>query len=413
MKTLTIRGAALVLALLIGALMLTACGGNAADGYSVTVKDALGHPYTSGIVVRFMQDGTQVAMQPVDENGVATKKLDSGEYTIELSFTDSEAVYHYDTDVTVSDKTPSVDVIMAKTVSGTPEVLYVESNEYDAYALETGCTYVELEAGTRRYFLFAPTTAGTYEFSVPSSADVQISYHGAPHFVQQNNLAEMVDGKFTVSVSAGMIGTDGSGTTVYVLAVETDNADVTDAVIAIDRIGDPQKTIEDEPWTIYQKTVELTPYTLPQGAKLAEFDLEASTDTYKLVFNDADGFYHLNKADGPLVLVRLAEDSDYIASFATMLDRSGVSKYFYDENDEFVKRESYSECLLEYIEYVDEVEGVYPLTKDLEYIIKQRGDYAGWWDIDGTGYIFKDLNGNNDPAINAELAWLLMCCYVE
>ena len=96
-----------------------------------------------------------------------------------------------------------------------------------------------------------------------------------------------------------------------------------------------------------------------------------------------------------------------------MLDRSGVTKYFFDENDEFVKKESYSECLLEYIEYVDEAEGVYPLTEDLKYIIQQRGGYVGWWDIESSGYIFKDAAGNNDATINAEIAWLLMCCYID
>ena len=69
--------------------------------------------------------------------------------------------------------------------------------------------------------------------------------------------------------------------------------------------------------------------------------------------------------------------------------------------------------MLEYIEYVDENVGVYPLTEDLKYIIQQRGDYAGWWNIDGQGYIFKDMNGNNDSSINEDIAWLLMCCYIE
>ena len=207
-----------------------------------------------------------------------------------------------------------------------------------------------------------------------------------------------------------MIGTGDGGTSVYVIGV--DNASE-GCVIGIQRTGDPEKTIEDEPWTVYQATASLSKYSLPAGAKLGEFDLTAATDTYKMVLNEQDGFYHLKDANGPLVLVRLAEDCDYIACFKTMLDRSGVSKYFFDENESFVKKESYSECLLEYIKYVDEAEGVYPLTEDLKYIIQQRGDYVGWWDIEGSGYIFKDVNGNNDPEINAEIARLLMCCYLE
>ena len=146
---------------------------------------------------------------------------------------------------------------------------------------------------------------------------------------------------------------------------------------------------------------------------MKEFDLTAKTDAYTLVLNEDDGFYHLGDKNGPLVLMRLAEDCDYIACFETILDRSGVSRYFYDENGNFTEKVSYSECLLEYIEYVDAVEGVYPLTEDLKHIVTQRGEYVGWWNTESNGYLFKDANGYNDLTINTELAWLLMCCYME
>jgi hypothetical protein len=96
-----------------------------------------------------------------------------------------------------------------------------------------------------------------------------------------------------------------------------------------------------------------------------------------------------------------------------MLERSGVSKYFYDENGNFVKKESYSECLTEYLDYVDLDEGVYPMTEDLKYIIQQRGEYVGWWNPESSSYIFKDINGLNLTDINNEIAWLLMSCYIE
>ncbi len=409
MKRITKKLAAVLLTVAVSmTLLLTGCGGD--KEYTVAVKDALGDPYTTGVVVRFMQDGQQVAMQACDENGVATKTLPKGEYAVELSFTDSEAEYHYDPALTVTAKNRTVEAILAKTVSGEPQVLYVGGNEFDAYAVTTGCTYVKTEASKRTYVLFTPTQAGTYEFSVAEGTEAVIGYYGAPHFVQEVSNVEAVDGKISVSVSASMIGTGTGGTSVYVIGVDNKSEG---CVIGIQRTGDPQKTIEDEPWTVYKTTATLSEYRLPAGAQIAEFDLTAATDTYKIVLNEQDGYYHLNDANGPLVLARLAEDCEYIACFATMLDRSGVTKYFFDENDNFVKKESYSECLLEYIEYVDETEGVYPLTEDLKYIIQQRGEYVGWWDIDGNGYMFKDANGNNDPSINAEIAWLLMCCYLE
>ena len=69
--------------------------------------------------------------------------------------------------------------------------------------------------------------------------------------------------------------------------------------------------------------------------------------------------------------------------------------------------------MLEYIEYADEDNGVYPLTEDLKYIIQQRGDYVNWWNPESAGYMFKDESGVNLTNINNEIAWLFMCCYAE
>ena len=401
-----------VLAVIITASMLTllnGCGGE--KTYKVTVKDALGNPYKSGIIVQFMQGSKQVAMQACDENGVAEKKLASGDYTVALNFTDKDKEYYYD-EVRLTSKNNEKDVILAYKPTSKPQTLYVQSDEKDAYNLETGCTYVKLEKKTRSYFLFIPKTAGNYEFSIVDDSNTNIGYYGAPHFVQENSAAEVKDNAFTISVSASMIGSGDSGTATFVIGVDSLDNDTKNCVIGINRLGDALKTIEDEPWVVYEAKCEMKEYTLPAGASLKEFDLKAATDKYKLVFNESDGYYHLDSKTGPLVLVRLAEDCEYIACFKTMLDRSGVVKYFFDKDKKLEKKESYSECLLEYIKLVDENEGVYPLNKDLEYIIKQRGEYVGWWDAEHSGYIFKEADGNIIPGINSEIAWLLMCCYI-
>lgn len=390
---------------------LTGCSGE--KKYTVSVKDALGNPYTTGVIVQFLQDGKQVAIQPCDGEGVATKKIAKGEYTVAIMSTDENISFYYEEDLKLTEKDRELEVVAAYKTSGEPTVLYVGSDECDAYNLSTGCTYVELNAEGRNYFLFTPTEAGNYEFSIADDANVEIGHYGAPHFVQGVNAAEVVKNKFSISVRADMIGTGDTGTNVYVLGVDSKDEKTTNCVIGIERLGDAVKTLADEPWIIYEKTSELKAYTLPAGAQIQEFDLTKSEKDYKLVYNEKDGFYHLKSENGPLVLVRLAEDCDYIACFKTILDRSGVNKYFFDKDGEFEKKEDYSQCLLEYIEYVDENEGVYPLTKDLKYIIQQRGDYVGWWDIESNGYIFKDADGNNDPSINSEIAWLMMCCYIE
>lgn len=400
---------------MLSALLLVGCNNEDTStvmkDYKVTVKDNAGNAYKNGIVVRFLKNGEQVALQPCDENGVAVKSLTAGDYTVELAFTEDEKGYYYEKNIALSAEKNEAEVILSKRITSAAQKLYSGGDEFDVYDLSLGCTYVELAADYRNYFLFTPTEAGNYSFSIVGESNAVIGYYGAPHYVQSESVAEVKDNMFTVSVSASMIGSGDTGTATYVIGVDANGAQ--SCVIGIQRIGDPIKTLEDEPWTIYQKTHELEAYQLPDGYTIKEFDLTASSDTYNLVLNSEDGFYHLGSENGPLVLVRLTEDCDYIACFKTILDRSGVSKYFFDENGEFVKKESYSECLLEYIEYADEAEGVYPLTEDLKYIIQQRGDYVGWWNPESAGYLFKDENGYALPDINNEIAWLLMCCYTE
>ena len=387
-------------------VLLTACG---TPAYTVRVVDALGNPYTSGVVVKFMKGDQPMGMQVVNENGEAKKELEAGEYTVDLTFTDEETAYYYDVkDLVLTNPKDVYEIQLSKAVSGEASTLTVDMAEYTAYPIATGCTYVTLKAGQRNYFLFAPTTAGAYEFSLPGS-DAVLGYYGAPHYVQSENMAESEDGKFSVSIKASMISTDGAGTTTLVLGV--DAGDNEDCIISVRRTGEPERTIEDEPWIIYDNTVELKEYALPAGATLGEFDLKA--EDYALVLNEEDGFYHLNTADGPLVLMRLGKRSEYLDDFKTILDRSGVVKYFFDEEGTFVKKESYSECLLEYIEYMDEENGVYPLTEDLKYIVQQRGDHSGWFDPENASYLFKNAAGEKIAGLNPDNLWLFMCCYIN
>lgn len=411
-----------IIALLLAAVMvlsLAACGGSGeapaapaanASGeitYTVSVADASGNPYTSGVIVRFLKDGEQAAMQPVDASGAATKALPAGEYAVELMFTGDESEYHYDKDgLVLTAEAPQLAVVLNYTMRAEPVPLSAQGKETQAYPVSDGSTYVDLVPGERNYFLYTPTQAGTFAFSSDTETAV-IGYYGAPHFVQEFSAAEVADNTFTQSIRATMIGEGGGA--VIVIGIDAD-ASTDHCVLTIQRTGDPEWSVEDEPWQVYEPTVELKPYTLGAGT-LQEFDLTASTGTYNLVL-DGNGFYHLDSENGPLVLVRLTQDPKYLPCFKNILDRSGVSRYFYDENGEFSHKETYDQCLLAYIECADEASGTYPLTEDLKYIIQQRGEYVGWWDLSGHSYLFVDENQVPLDGINHELAWLFMCCYI-
>lgn len=409
---------ALCVMLLCVTMLLGACGGEQASStpvsgdaeYRVKVVDGSGNPYTSGVIVQFMKDGEKVALQTIDENGVAAKTMERGDYTVELMFTGNAEDYYYDnTGLNLTAETTELEVVLAMTVGGEAQMLFVDGAEYEAYKVAEGSSHVSLTAGERSYFLFTPTIAGTYEFSV-SDATAQLGYYGAPHFVQTVNAAEVVDGAFTVSVKASMIGTGDSGTTVLVIGIDAGESD--NCVLTIERIGEPQWDVTDEPWTVYQPTVEVSAYKLPAGAQLTNFDIKASTDAYNLVLNENDGFYHLDSADGPLVLMYLGKDVQYLDCFKTILEHTGVNRYFFDENGEFIRKENYVDCLMQYIACMDEDNGVYPLTEDLKYIVQMEGEDSGWFDPNGALYLFVDDNGNFVDGINNEISWLFMCCYI-
>ena len=412
MKTMK-RITALVLSMLLCCMALWACGGEAdsADAaYKVCIKDAMGTPYTSGVVVKFMQNGVQAGMQVVNGEGVAEKTLPKGDYTLELQFTDSEVTYvHNAAQQKLSATQTEAEVTVSRGLGAESQTLYVVDRDYEAFYLDAGCTAITLNAEKMSYFLFAPKEAGNYEFSLIGS-DAAIGYYGAPHFVQSQNAAELKDNTFTISVRKDMIGTSNTGTTVLVLGVAAGEGE---AIFSIQRIGDPIKTVEDEPWTPYEITGPMTAYTHDAKVKLTEIDLKA--ESFTIVLGE-DGYYHKDTADGPLVLFRLGKNSggsQYLDDFQTILEHSGVTRYFYDESGNFVKKEKYDDCLAKYFEIMDEESGLYPLTEDLKYIIQNRGEYSGWFEPSNSLYVFKDENGNPIPGINPEISWLFMCCVAE
>lgn len=432
MKMKNILALVLVLAM---ALALVACGGGddttagtdstapnestpANVTYRVKLVDALGNPYNENIVVKFMRGGEQVAMQNVNDEGVASKELEPGDYDIELLFTDG-AAYHYDSDnLKVSASAPELEIEMAGLVGEGFEYLFADEKDHNAPYISTGCTYVELTPGVRNYFVFTPTQSGIYEITV-HHAEGTVGYYGGTFFVLAENAGE-VTGEQSVSVEVkdSSIGSGEGGTAQLVIGVDA-GASTENCVLTIARIGEYVLPPEEMPWTVFESTFTPSKYTVPAGTVLQDFDLTAS---HALVFNESDGFYHLGSADGPVVLVRLHAALAYGGSLGDILANANVGAYFYDENGAFLHKELYNDCLLQYLGtlnkgmgtysysdgMMDETYGVYPLTKDLEYIIKTYGDRCGWWEIGNSNYLFAAV-----PGLNVESAWLFMCCYAE
>lgn len=410
MKMKAIKALTLALLMVLSLAAFTACGGGGEEtlsadaAYKVSIVDAVGTPLGEGIVVKFMQNGQQAGMQVVNENGVAEKTMPRGDYTVELQFTNNEVTYIYDnSDMSLSAEKTELQLVMSQALGEETQELSVGT----AYYISGGCTNITLDAENRTYYIFTPRAVGKYEVSLVGS-DAPIGYYGGSiHYIWDHSAVEVVDNKFTVDVKESQL-----GGAIMIIGVDAGQGD---AILSVQNIGDPDWSVEDEPWTYYQATCAIEPYTLPAGATLNKFDLKATTDTYKLVLNENDGCYHIGSADGALVVVQLGNTSaetDYLPPFETILEKQGLRRYFYDDNGDFVKKEEYSECVLKYIENADEATGVYPLNADLMYIIQQQGAQSGWFDENSAGYLFLDTDGNKIIGINNEISWLFMCRYL-
>lgn len=415
--------------LLVFSLMLSGCNSDknpdptqSADAaYKVTVVDGLGNVYTEKLIVKFMQGGKQVAMGAVNAQGTFEKVLPRGEYDVQIASTNSDRECHFLATKLTEDKTEA-QVVMAYAPTEfnsirANSVSTGEDTNYDAAIVSAGSSYIELEAEDRAYALFAPTQAGTYEFSV-SNDEAIVGYYGATHFVQSNNLAEMDGNKFTLSITADMIGSGNTGTSVLVIGLDAKDG-VEGCILNIERIGDPAWTVEQEPWNNYVPKNPIKDFKLDSGVKLVPFDVTASTDTYKLVLNESDGTYHLGTADGPKVYVQVGNavygicmkdmvgEIVYDADGVLIATGTAPFRYMRDNGKDDFFKEDYTDMMRQVVTAADKATGVYPLTEDLFYVLPMGIDNKGWCREGTVNYLFNGVD------VNTEIGWMFMLCYAE
>lgn len=370
----------------------------AAEGidYTVNVVDYFGNPMT-GVSVTFRQEGTVVGMAEVDASGKAVVQLVPGEYTFTVSdcYVDSAKAV-------LSEKVPTATITAVAKISGE----HTLKQDYDLYHVGTGATYTQLtttvvngEDIVDNFFLFLPDRSGTYKFTTTDPSAV-ISYWSTTTYIYSTIPDSYADNSFTISVKDDLI-ENGVGFVVGVTGAS-------ECVLVITRIGDAEKTIEDYPWSTDWQIGDTPskPYKASASGTLTYVDITAATSAYTLVYNETDGYYHLNSASGPVVMVRLDLKAPYL-SFQDMVDNTGVKRYFYGDSGEFLKKEDYTAYMIACVENMDSTYGTYPLTKDLKYILEGYGASVGWYDIDSKGYIFGSVE------VNEEIAWMFACCYFK
>lgn len=387
--------------------------------YSVTVKDRAGYPVTNAIVY-FQKGGTTVALKSVDGTGVASVKLEAGEYTAVVELQNAVAVsYDAASAALTATKTSTVITVIAQ--SDSSDV----GSEYfgDFYPVYAGSTEVQLDTAERNYvassneisltngwlFVFEPTQAGNYEITVSDSV---LTLWNGNSFTGLYAGDTTAAGPVKIVVQSSQFNND--NVPQYFMSVAAKDG-VDEVVITVSRVGDVAGEL---PETVYSPKKAPSAFTLSGAVPTAAVDL---TQNHTVVYNETDGYYHLDSATGPVLYVQLKENifvSNVVnqVNFAQMLGVGSVTggsafKGYVYEGNTAVAKEDYTTAMITFINCAD-ASGVYPLTEDLMYMIDNGGAYKGWWDADGMGYLFVDSNGNPVPGIISENGWMFALRYV-
>lgn len=383
--------------------------------YTVKAVDAFGNPLEVSVIVEMFKDGESLGEMPI-RKGSAIFRQEAGEYTFEVK--PMEGKFYYDKSACVlNDEITEMTVTLYNYASdeNKQEIWIYEENildhiPYEAVQVSEGGAYVTIDRPEMTYFIFTPTRGGIYRFSYEASKKVTLGYFGSPHNVLVNCPVEVENGQFELEVkNEGVnIGNPG-GTTQLVIGIRSFVVD--GCVLKIERIGDAQVEL---PWTDVSADKNAIKTDNYINSEFVDFDIEDSG--LSVVYNENDGYYHLNTADGPIIYIRITsaviesqteEETiyKYLPSFITMCETGRLGKVFYDEDGKIVLKESYNEMFYDYVELCG-TKGLYPLNEQLASAIKNLGEQNGWFDVNGN-HIF----GENIADVVIENAWLFACVY--
>lgn len=360
--------------------------------YTVTLLDGKGNPL-GGLTVEFYSGDKAVAKQVGDKKGVSRVTLDRGTYTIKVSGTK----WRYDEKAAVVSVNKANVTLILATDLDTAKTVSITDPLTDKLIkipyLTEGAAYVTLKAGERSYFAFEPARDGTFRLS-SSNTYAKIGHFGTDMFVYTDNVAEISGNAFNISVNENQLGN------VFVVGIDAaTNCDA--AVVQIIRIGDPAWSIEDEPTVEYKGSGTPKPITAPSG--LVDLDIKSSAE-HHLVFNEKDGYYHLDSVGGPVVYVHLDHPAASIVGLLT--EFGNMTAYIYNADGSFKAKEQYAPLMQQYVNNMDKAQGVYPLTEDLKYMIDNYGNSQNWWNEGEPGYLFEEVEG-----VNPANAWMFLYCY--
>ena len=227
-----------------------------------------------------------------------------------------------------------------------------------------------LETAVTTIYVFEPTETGVYTFTAPAGAILGYWGAGSWFLSDPNSTTNTYEWTCTGVGQSAYIGVSGVEGTFN---------------LNVEKTGD--YTVVEIPIVLYENKAPLSPFTLPEGAVLGSY-IDVTTETKITVVLGEDGYYHLNSADGPIVLVDM-DYQDIILSAALQSDRPVMYAYVTDEEGNQIKYDI-GTAIKEYEAVMDE-NGYYPLTEDLILFYDTYAVGAGTY----TFYVTGDYNEEN------------------
>lgn len=393
----------LVFSLLL-ALAATSCDGNGGSteptygDFSVTVLDC-DNEAVSGIIVSVYKGNECVDTNVTDKDGRSEfTGLENTEYTVMLQNTSVKNVIYYDTATAkLSPEANNLSITVYASITEATNSIYGNIPDgTKAYSLELGEYHVKTNEGMT-YLMLELTRQGIYEISLKGDENLTIGNFGNPYYVMESDISKDNDTgrSFTMKCEGDRVQ----------LVVGIQSQAAADAIVTVKYVSELEDDPLYAPWIPVYPENELSQYTLSDNMKLSDLDI---TDENLTVVLGNDGYYHLGTADGPIVLVRVTESTEYIDSFSKISETTNFGWYKYD-GDTFVGKERFNELIDAYADICDTGFGVCPLTEELAYAIRSFGEYSHWWDFSCDYHIF----GTDSLNIVKENAWLFACATAE
>lgn len=226
-----------------------------------------------------------------------------------------------------------------------------------------------LDTAITTIFVFEPSETAVYTFTAPEGAI--LGYWGAGSWF-------LSDPKSTTNTYEWTCTGVGQSAYIGISGIEGNFA------LNIEKTGD--YTVVEIPIVKYENKATLESFTLPEGAQLHGY-IDVTAETNYTAVLGTDGYYHLNSADGDVILVDM-DYQDIILSAALKSDRPVMYVHDTDENGNKVKYDI-GDAVLAY-EAVMDANGYYPLTEDLIYFYDNYANGAAIYTFHVSGSYNED-----------------------